>query len=253
MNAGEYEVEPLYAVVDEDLCTSCGICVTRCPYTAITIKDRKAKTPAKVKRAGYQLGYVAHLDFDLFREVGVGEGVDEQEVASLGGGVAEVAELHRVLGRAAGGQTEAYFRMAASAINARSREFSSLRSMQDAGIEKYEWSSVLDSNTTEACRFLDGQIFSVKGALDRYAAADALEDPTDIKYEMPWFYDKPIRGGEHDGKMGIFMNQREGMVRVAVVEKAGFGQRDTIGTYSNTKSPKALEGMGMPACPGHGL
>jgi SPP1 gp7 family putative phage head morphogenesis protein len=161
-------------------------------------------------------------------------------------------ELHRVIGKATGGQTEAYFRMTSSAINGRSREFSSLRSMQDAGIEKYEWSSVLDERTTETCRWLDGQVFTVQGALDRYAAADALEDPTDVKYEMPWFYDKPIRGGEHDGKMGIFMNQREGMVRVAVVEKAGFGQRDTIGTYSNTKSPKALEGMGMPACPGHG-
>jgi hypothetical protein len=111
---------------------------------------------------------------------------------------------------------------------------------------------VLDEKTTESCRWLDGQRFSVGGALARYAAADALEDPTDIKYEMPWFYEKRIKGGDHDGKMGIYLNNRAGMQRVAVIESAGFGRRDAIGTYSNTKGARALEGMNISPPPGHG-
>lgn len=218
---------------------------------AIALEDKAAVTRSAMTNAHYVRDFATNQMSPSLSSQARGivqTGISKGESSRMIG-----KELHRVLGRAAGGQSEAYFRMAASAINARSREFSSLRSMQDAGVEKYEWSSVLDESTTETCRFLDGQVFSVQGALARYAAVDALDDPTDVKYEMPWFYDKPIRGGEHDGKMGIFMNQRGGMQRVAVVEKAGFGQRDTIGTYSNTKSTRALEGMGMPACPAHGL
>jgi heterodisulfide reductase subunit A len=51
MSKGEYEVEPIFASIDPDMCTSCGICVTRCPYHAISIEDKKAKTPAIVNTA----------------------------------------------------------------------------------------------------------------------------------------------------------------------------------------------------------
>ncbi|MHA1256534.1 MAG: hydrogenase iron-sulfur subunit, partial [Promethearchaeota archaeon] len=43
----EFHVEPLYAFVDIDKCTSCGTCVSRCPYGAISI-DKKSKTPARI-------------------------------------------------------------------------------------------------------------------------------------------------------------------------------------------------------------
>ena len=43
----EFHVEPLYAFVDIDKCTSCGTCVSRCPYGAISI-DTKNKTPARI-------------------------------------------------------------------------------------------------------------------------------------------------------------------------------------------------------------
>jgi hypothetical protein len=161
-------------------------------------------------------------------------------------------EMHRQLSAAAGGQTEAYFRMASSAINARSREFSALRSMQDAAIERWEWSSVLDEVTTETCRWLDGQVFSVAAGLARYAATDALEDPTDVRYEMPWFSEKRIRSGEHAGKMAIYIRGKERDTRVAVIEKAGFGQRDTIGTYSKTMGVKGLEQHNHSPPPAHG-
>jgi heterodisulfide reductase subunit A len=47
LTKGEFSVEPLYAVVNPELCNSCGICATRCPYNAITV-DKVKKTPAHV-------------------------------------------------------------------------------------------------------------------------------------------------------------------------------------------------------------
>ncbi|MFX1456147.1 MAG: hydrogenase iron-sulfur subunit [Promethearchaeota archaeon] len=43
----EFHVEPLYAFVDVEKCTSCGICATRCPYNAVSV-DKEKKTPAHV-------------------------------------------------------------------------------------------------------------------------------------------------------------------------------------------------------------
>ncbi len=50
MHAGEVTVEAITAVVDEDLCTACGLCAKVCPYHAIDV-DVKAKTPAHVIEA----------------------------------------------------------------------------------------------------------------------------------------------------------------------------------------------------------
>jgi heterodisulfide reductase subunit A len=37
----ELEIDPLIAMVDEDVCTGCGICVEICPYEARTLNERK--------------------------------------------------------------------------------------------------------------------------------------------------------------------------------------------------------------------
>jgi heterodisulfide reductase subunit A len=50
MHAGEVRVEAITAVVDDDLCTACGLCAKVCPYHAIEV-DTAAKTPAHVIEA----------------------------------------------------------------------------------------------------------------------------------------------------------------------------------------------------------
>ncbi|MFW9865142.1 MAG: hydrogenase iron-sulfur subunit [Candidatus Thorarchaeota archaeon] len=47
ISKGEFHVEPLYAFVNIEKCTSCGICATRCPYNAVSV-DKEKKTPAYI-------------------------------------------------------------------------------------------------------------------------------------------------------------------------------------------------------------
>jgi len=47
ISKGEFHVEPLYAYVDVEKCTSCGICASRCPYNAVSV-DQKKKSPAHI-------------------------------------------------------------------------------------------------------------------------------------------------------------------------------------------------------------
>ncbi len=51
MNAGQISVEAITSVIDQNMCTSCGICVKACPFNAITGGDAKTKTPAQVIEA----------------------------------------------------------------------------------------------------------------------------------------------------------------------------------------------------------
>lgn len=50
MSPGKITVEAITSRVDEDKCTSCGICAKVCPYNAITV-DKKNKRPAVVVEA----------------------------------------------------------------------------------------------------------------------------------------------------------------------------------------------------------
>jgi len=50
MSPGKITVEAITSRVDEDTCTSCGICAKVCPYNAITV-DKKNKRPAVVIEA----------------------------------------------------------------------------------------------------------------------------------------------------------------------------------------------------------
>jgi heterodisulfide reductase subunit A len=44
LSSGEIELEPLKAVVDQDLCSGCRICESLCPFVAVEMKQEKAET-----------------------------------------------------------------------------------------------------------------------------------------------------------------------------------------------------------------
>ncbi len=57
LNADEWEIEPIVAMVWEDRCISaqgkkCGICATKCPYNAITVEQGKAAEVTSAKCHG---------------------------------------------------------------------------------------------------------------------------------------------------------------------------------------------------------
>jgi len=54
LSQDEWEIEPIVAYVDPERCTSCGVCVTKCPYGAITVDEGQPAvvTPAKCHGCG---------------------------------------------------------------------------------------------------------------------------------------------------------------------------------------------------------
>jgi len=49
LSKGELELEPLRAVVDEDLCSGCRVCESLCPFSAIEVKKEGKKGSEKLK------------------------------------------------------------------------------------------------------------------------------------------------------------------------------------------------------------
>ena len=49
LSSGEIEIEPLKAVVDKNLCSGCGICLSVCPFFAIEMQPEKGKGNEKCR------------------------------------------------------------------------------------------------------------------------------------------------------------------------------------------------------------
>jgi len=101
------------------------------------------------------------------------------------------------------------------------------------------------------CAFLHGKRLAVDVGLARFAAADALQDPTDIRYEMPWTTERVIKDGDDAGKRGIYIPSREGPQLMAVIERRRSG-KDDIGEYSRGMGPRQLENAHIGPPPLHG-
>jgi heterodisulfide reductase subunit A len=54
MSRDEWEIEPIIAYIDPEKCLKCGVCVTKCPYGAITLSKGQSAivTPAKCHGCG---------------------------------------------------------------------------------------------------------------------------------------------------------------------------------------------------------
>ena len=54
MGKGKISIEPYYSVVDEDLCAGCQVCISVCPYNAISLNEREHAevNPALCKGCG---------------------------------------------------------------------------------------------------------------------------------------------------------------------------------------------------------
>ncbi len=137
-----------------------------------------------------------------------------------------------------------YWEVVASSFIGHSRSFAQMSSYADAGIRQYRIEAVLDEHTTPTCRFLHGKVFSVGDALRRFERVEALEDPLDIKREIPWVRD---RVHPQTGEGRLVAGNGEHRVAVAEVTRASeSGFRALV-----SDAELADIGIGFP--PFHGL
>ena len=205
---------------------------------SMSVRDRAAINRSVATNAHYIRDYYGRVhpgmstEMRLIAQQGIEDGLGTFEIGR---------NMKRGLGGKLKGLSDSYYNVVSSAVVHRSRSFSQLGSYRDAGIEKYFYDATLDEITTDTCRFLHQKEMHVDAGLARYAAADRLKDPTDIRDEMPWITQRNITSGEHEGKQALYVPSRDGMQQVAVIEKSGYGKKDDVGRFSNAMSTRELK------------
>lgn len=157
-------------------------------------------------------------------------------------------ELRLAVGAQLPNRADAYWDVVASIYVARSRTWGQLSSFDDAGIAAWEFVAVLDEDTSEVCRFMDGRVFSVRGAKTRYEQVAAAEDPEQVKALQPFVQ----VGRDDEGRQYLYYRQGETRVPVAQVDAAGTGKLNERGAYSRAMGDEQLEAAGIGPPPLHG-
>lgn len=143
---------------------------------------------------------------------------------------------------------ESYWETIAAIHTTRSRSWGQLSGFTDAGIDAFEWESVLDEVTTDQCRFLHGRRFSVAKAVSTFEAVEEAGPSKAIEKLQPWLR----MGRTEDGDQVLFADRGGGSRRfVARVESSGVGVSDKIGSYSGGLGEAALQKLGVGVPPAH--
>lgn len=143
-----------------------------------------------------------------------------------------------------------YWEVVASSFIGRGRSFAQMSSYAEAGVTRYLIEAVLDERTTEICRYLHGKVFELGEALRRFEAIENLEQPEDIKRELPWV--RESRDPETGAKL-LYVDRGSGRTTLAEVVRSGFGRRDDRGEFSRELSTREMMDLGVSFPPYHGL
>lgn len=143
-----------------------------------------------------------------------------------------------------------YWEVVAGSFVAEGRSFAQMSSYAEAGVTRYIIEAVLDERTTEICRYLHGKAFEVGDALQRFDRLERMEQPEDIKRELPW-----VREGRdpETGTKLLYVNRDGGRATVAEVARSGFGNRDDRGEFNRGLSTREMMDLGISFPPYHGL
>ena len=145
-------------------------------------------------------------------------------------------------------RTGSYWNLIASDFANKGRTTTQLNTFERAEIELYMFDAIMDEATSDICRLLHGQTFSVAKAAKRMNKALSMRDPENIKSVMPWVQ----TGTDGDGNQILYYDDGSGRTVVANVDRSGIGSSDRMGSYSNVMSRKQLEASGLPVPPRHG-
>lgn len=144
----------------------------------------------------------------------------------------------------------AYANVVAANAVSRARSYSEMASYTEAGIEYLEVMAMLDERTTEICRYMDGQIISVRQCADLSAKAAAAQQPEDIYRITPFMevHRAKDQDGQYTGER--FIQTRTG-TRVAEVQRSGVGNVDDRGQHKVLTPNAKLPSKGVGAPPYH--
>lgn len=109
---------------------------------------------------------------------------------------------------------------------------------------------MLDERTTRRCRWLHGKTFEASDALRRFARVEQLEDPEDVKRELPWVREST---DTETGRTRLYVDGGAGRTDLAEVTRSALGTRDDRGDLRGVASDSALDEVGIAAPPCHGL
>lgn len=142
-----------------------------------------------------------------------------------------------------------YWRVVADSFVGRARTTSQIYSYEDAEIETFEVVAIIDQVTTDQCRFMDGQTFSVSTGRELLDQLTDLEDPEDVKYANPWVR----KGADESGGQRLFVPHADGSTTtIAKIDRSGVGASDDRGVFSGGKSSGDLSKLGIVFPPYHG-
>lgn len=145
-------------------------------------------------------------------------------------------------------RSKAYYDVIASTYANRARTYAELNQFQEAGIDEYEISAVLDEATTDICRMLAGTRFPVDNGLSVYDKVEAATDPEAVKDLQPWVRAKKNKAG----KVELFVEQNNRKTVVGVVERSGRGKVDDTGRFASVLGRAGLINVGITMPPFHG-
>ncbi len=172
---------------------------------------------------------------------GLEEGLGRDDIA---------ADLERAARAALVDRAPFYWEVVASAFIGQGRSFAQMSSYAEAGIERYRIEAVLDENTTHICRYLHGKTFSVGDALQRFERVEQLDQPEDIKRELPWVRE---RLDPETGRTRLYVHGSAGRTELAEVARSALGTRDDRGDFRSLATDGQLGEVGIGFPPYHGL
>ena len=143
-----------------------------------------------------------------------------------------------------------YWEVVASSFISQGRSYAQMSSYAEAGIQTYRIEAVLDERTTHICRYLHGKTFEVGDALRRFDRIEQLEDPEDVKRELPWVRESR---DPDTGRTRLYVDGGAGRTDLAEVTRSAFGTRDDRGDFRALASDSSLNEVGIGFPPYHGL
>lgn len=163
----------------------------------------------------------------------------------------DIARDLKALGdRTTGARSLRYWNLVATNASNRARGFGHLRSMDDAGVQNYIYSAILDERTSLQCRALDGTVFPVSTGLKAYSDLELATqgDPQAAEKFMPFVKQRSLGGGNYE----LFV-EPPGSARTVIAEAIGsaVGVADVRGTFQNVLSPGQLAAAGVTVPPIH--